>query len=90
MNFFDAVQLAKSKEGLIGKTVQGARLDDIVIVPTSQDELPIFQQIYIQTLNAQQAIAPFMGSDVIVKCVYDKSKIRQMGILLLSDLPILD
>lgn len=80
MKFFDAVQLADSKKHLVGKTIKGTTLDEIIIVPTSTSEFDAFKLLYVQTLDAQQSIIPFMNSDVDVVGVCDKSKIHKMGL----------
>lgn len=86
MDFFEAVKLAASKSGLIGKKANGATLDEIIIVPTSINEFEAFKRSYAQTLNAQRSIAPFMGCDVAVMGVFDKSRIRKEGLVIISAL----
>lgn len=90
MEFLEAVKLADSKSGLIGQKTYGATLDEIIIAPTSINELEAFKNLYVQTLNAQHSILPFMGCDVSVMGVYDKSRIRQIGAVILSDLSEFD
>lgn len=71
----------EDNRNLIGRIVKGALLDEFVVVPTNPESKAKFEMIYIQTLDAQKAIAPFISEDVIVLIVCGKNKIRENNII---------
>lgn len=85
MNFFEALAVANEREQLIGKkTEKGATLDEIIIAPSNAEEYQNFINAYIDTLDAQLSIIPYMQSDVIVLGVFDKNRIRQDNVIAIS------
>ena len=76
MDFISAVKLVKANEHLLGTKVNGASIDEIIIVPTKEEECKSFLFSYISTLDAQKSIAPFIQSDVEIQAVFDKKKIK--------------
>lgn len=82
MTFNEALKLIKDNRNLIGRIVKGAPMDEFVVVPTNPESKAKFEKIYIQTLDAQKAIAPFLSEDVIVRIVCDKKEIRDDNIIL--------
>lgn len=76
MDFFKAVKLAKANEHLVGKAVKGAIVDEIIIMPTNEEERKAYWQYFTQYLDAQRAIVPFMTSDVEVFALFNKRLIR--------------
>lgn len=90
MNFLKAVKIADANGHLIGKSMNGCFVDEIIIMPTSDEEQGRFQTRYIRCLNPQEAITPFITSDVEVYALFDKRRIRTEGVFLakaLGDLP---
>ncbi len=81
MNFLDAVKIAQNNKHLIGKELKGITIDDIIIVPTNAHSQEKFQQLYVQTLNAQASIEPFKNEDVEVYII-NKGLIRTQGFFL--------
>lgn len=81
MNFLDAVKIAQNNKHLIGKKRKGVTIDDIIIVPTNAHSQEKFQQLYVQTLNAQASIEPFKNEDVEV-FIINKGLIRTQGFFL--------
>lgn len=87
MKFLEALVVANEKEQLVGKLkMNGATLDEIIIVPSDVEEYQSFIKAYTHTLNAQQSIVPYMESDVIVLGVFDKKRIRQENVLAISEI----
>lgn len=76
MDFFKAVKLAKANDHLVGKAVKGAIIDEIIIMPTNEEEQKAYWQCFTQYLDAQRAIVPFMTSDVEVFALFNKKTIR--------------
>lgn len=67
MTFTQALQLIERNKNLIGtKTDKGLLIDLILVVPTDADLRDRFIDNLMITRNPQQAIAPFMNSDVEV------------------------
>lgn len=85
MNFFEALAIANHKEQLVGNLKKnGATLDEIVIAPSDAAEYQEFVKVYVDTLDAQRAIAPYINSDVIVLGVFDKNRIRHNNAIFIS------
>lgn len=67
MTFTQALQLIERKKNLIGsKTDKGLLIDLILVVPTDTKLREQFIDNLMITRNPQQAIAPFMNSNVEV------------------------
>jgi len=69
MKYLEALEIVKKMQGLIGRTVQGATIDKIIICPTNHDYLQIFETRYKETFSADFAIAPFKNEDVEVAVI---------------------
>lgn len=70
MTFSEALIIASSKSSLVGTFINGEKVDDILIIPTNVDELKVYIDSYIASLNPQQAIIPFIASDVKVVALF--------------------
>lgn len=79
MDFYKAVKIAKANERLVGKIVDGAAIEEIIIIPTDEKQLESYKQLFAQYLDAQRAIVPFMSSDVEVYALFNKRMIRSSG-----------
>lgn len=87
MTFQNALEVANEKSHLINVLkFHGAILSEIIIALSNSIEFERFKKIYIQTLNAQRAIVPFMQSDLIVLGVFDMHRIQKEGILIVSEI----
>ena len=87
MKFFEALTVVNQKVHLIGKLRQnGAILDEIIIAPSQGEEYDNFIQTYIDSLDAQKSIAPYIQSDVVVLGVFDKSRITHENTLIISEI----
>lgn len=87
MKFLEALAVANQKEKLIGKLIKnGATLDEVIIAPSKVEDYQLFIKNYIDTLDAQKSIAPYIESDVSVLGVFDKIRIRQDNALLISEI----
>ncbi len=81
MNFSEAKKIVDANQHLIGKQWKGAIIDEIIIAPTDFSLRDLFNRIYLQTLNAQQSIKPFINSDVDVVVICNKKAIDDKGIM---------
>lgn len=86
MRYIDAVKIAEANKHLIGQQWNGAIIDEIIIAPTDSSQWEEYSRMYIQTLNAQQSIVPFMNSDVSVFVVCDKKRIRSQNLFVFSSI----
>lgn len=86
MNFIEAMKVADANQHLIGKSWKGATIEEIIIVPTDPIQSEEFSRMYIQTLDAQQSIVPYMNSDVDVFVVCDKQQIRTQKFLICTSI----
>ena len=79
MNFKEALALAKKSEKLIGKSFNGSRVDDILIVPTNTEQRNNFIKEYLNSLDAYSAILPYMSCDVTVEALVNRDLIFATG-----------
>lgn len=87
MNFIDALITVNQKEKFVGRfSKNGATLDEIIIAPSNAEEYQSFIKTYVDTLDAQQSIEPYINSDLIVLGVFDKMRIRQENVLFISEI----
>lgn len=86
MTFYEALLIANSNSSLIGTFINGEKVDDILIIPTDVDELKAYIDTYIATLNPQQAIIPFISSDVKVVVLFKRDYLVRFGIFTTIDL----
>ena len=82
MEFLKAVKIADENKHLVGKIVNGMKIDEILIVPTNSEEYKEYMSIYLRTFNAQQSIVPFIDSDVQIRLLGNKHLIRDMHTLM--------
>ena len=67
MTFPEALQLIERKKDLLGTTTdKGLLIDLILVVPTDEQQKKEFVLRLMESRNPQQAIVPFMNSDVEV------------------------
>ena len=80
MKYSDALKMAHANKHLIGKVWNNAVVDEILIAPTNSKERSVFEKRYVQTLDAQESIIPFVNSDVEVVLICNKDMIRTTGL----------
>lgn len=85
MNFKEALALAQKSEKLIGKSFNGSRVDDILIVPTNTEQRNNFIKEYLNSLDAHSAILPYMSCDVTVEALFNRDMICSTGAYLFCD-----
>lgn len=81
MRFEQACQIINNNLHLLGQVYLGQTIDELIIVPTNQQHLQVFEMAYIRLWDAQQAIAPFINEDVEVYAIVGKNLIRQANTL---------
>lgn len=86
MRIENALKQIKAHKYLLGKSLNGANIDELLIVPTNVDSRQQFEKLYINCLDAQAAITPFVGEDVEIHAVFDKKRIRTQNIFLSTTL----
>lgn len=77
MEFKKAEQLLIKNKHIIGKQVNGAAIDELILVPTNVDSSVDFFRLYRQSLDGKKSIQPFIGSDVDIIAVFNKKHIAQ-------------
>ena len=77
MNFEEALQKIKENSYLIGSKIAMGTIDELVIYPNNEEAKIIFMDIYFKTLNAKEAITPFLNEDVSVSAIINKKVIKQ-------------
>ncbi len=90
MKFTEAVKMADKFKHLIGRKYKGSKLDEIIVVPTDCCELEKFEKMYINTLDAQKSITPFVDSEVRIVAVFDKRQIRQNNLFIYTPIEQID
>ena len=84
MRIEDASKKLKFHNDLLGRSLSGASIDELIIAPT--DMRKQFEKIYVSSLDAQMAIKPFVAEDVDVWVVFDKKRIHEQGVLISTSL----
>lgn len=90
MDFFSAVKLAKANEHLVGKNVDSNTIEEIIIIPTNEEDRKDFLAQFRRFMDAQRAITPFMKKDVEVFALFKKKCIRTDNLFIttcIRDLP---
>lgn len=80
MTYNEALEVVDNNQKIIGKRINGARIDEIIIHPVNVKQWEEFSRSYVQSLNAHSALLPFLGSDLGVSVVLDKQKIRSHSV----------
>lgn len=89
MNYTEAIRIKKTNGHLIGELYKGARIDEIVIYPKSDQDS--FIKDYILSNDAEKSLIPYMQhNDLHVAVVCDKSKINLGWIVGPFDLELID
>lgn len=71
---------------MLGKSLSGASIDELIIAPTDMELRQQFEKLYVSSLDAQIAIKPFIAEDVDVLVVFDKKRIHEQGVLISTSL----
>lgn len=85
MEIKEALDKINAHKDLLGKKMNGASIDELIIVPTNIELKRQFEGSYIDCLDAQAAIKPFTNVDVVF-VVFDKHRIRSQNIILSTTL----
>jgi len=80
MTFKDALELANNNKNIIGKKLNGATVDDIIIHPVNEKQFEEFLKSYTLSLNAQKAVLPYLDFDLSVSVVLDKHRISKQSV----------
>lgn len=86
MRMEDASKKLKFHNDLLGRSLSGASIDELIIAPTDMDLRQQFEKLYVSSLDAQMAIKPFIAEDVDVLVVFDKKRIHEQGVLISTSL----
>lgn len=86
MEFLKAVELINKNQHLIGKKIEGAIIDELIVCPTDSNMFNDFSRQYLFVSNAQQAVAPYVNEDVTVYAILDKHRIKTQSIFIYKKL----
>ena len=86
MRIEDASKKLKFHNDLLGRSLSGASIDELIIAPTDMDLRQQFEKMYVSSLDAQITIKPFVAEDVDVRVVFDKKRIHEQGVLISTSL----
>ncbi|WP_177735193.1 hypothetical protein [Flavobacterium inviolabile] len=86
MEYQKAQEIVTNNQHLIGKTIKGGIIDELVIHPTEQESYDNFVTSYIQSGNANLSIQPYRNQDVNVFAIIEKGRINAQGIFLHASL----
>lgn len=86
MRIEDASKKLKLHNDLLGRRLNGASIDELIIAPTNMNLKQQFEKLYVSSLDAQMAIKPFIAEDVDVLVVFDKQRIHEQGVLISTSL----
>ena len=82
MTFKEALELANYNQYIIGKKLNGATIDEIIIHPVNEKQFEEFSKSYTLSLNAQKAVLPYLDFDLSVSVVLDKHRIRTQSVFI--------
>ena len=86
MRIEDAIEKVKNHNDLLGKYVDGARIDELIIAPTSAESRQKFDRLYVDCLDPHMALLPFKDEDVEILAVLDKERIHKQGVFVFATL----
>lgn len=86
MTYKEAVQIKENNEHLIGQIYRGSEIEEIIIQPTNPQEFQLFKSHYIRSLNSNEAIQPFINSDVFVAAVFKRAEILKTKFFFQTDI----
>ena len=69
-----ARSLVLRNQWLVGREYFGKVIDELIILPLEKGPRQVFLKIYRNSFDAEEALKPFLGYDVIVRCVLDKKR----------------
>lgn len=81
MEIKEALDKTNAHKDLLGKKMNGASIDELIIVPTNIELKRQFEESYIDSLDALAAIKPFTNVDVDIFVVFDKHRIRSQNVI---------
>jgi len=86
MTLEEARILVHSNINLVGREVYGKPIDELIILPTDKTPQQIFFKIYLDSLDAEEALEPFYRYDLVVRCILNKNMIDRTNTI--SSLPL--
>jgi hypothetical protein len=86
MDYQSAKEIVQKNNHLIGKTIIGGKIDELIIYPTNESSYDDFFKSYIRTQNAEASVQPYTNEDVEIYAIIDKSRINANGIIAHSSL----
>lgn len=81
MDYREAIKVVEANKHLLGKKMNGAVVDEIIIAPIDMVSWEDFESQYVQTNDAQTSILPYINSDLRVIAVFDK-KLWDQGVFI--------
>ena len=77
MNYQEAKAIVEKKKYLVGQTIKGETIDEIIVCPSKQEHFQLFEKMYFQTLSADYAISQFENEDVEVAVIIGKKRLKE-------------
>ncbi len=86
MRFHEIEGIIESNKSMIGKTFNGATIDELIPIPVGYEEE--YKKLYLETLDAEQALALLIksigafliDSEYQIYAILDKSRLLTEGI----------
>ncbi|PRX56277.1 hypothetical protein [Flagellimonas meridianipacifica] len=76
MNFEEAKKIVRAHTYLLGKTVNGMKIDELFIYPLDEASYSVFIAMYRTALNNEESLRPFIEEEMGIKCILNKSSIN--------------
>lgn len=82
MTYAEGLKEISRYQHLIGKCIDGAIIDELILIPTDSKLQEQFTKSYINCLNAELAIFPFQDENLEILVVFDKQRMRKEDLFL--------
>lgn len=86
MTYSEALQTIEKNRFLLGKRIDNATIDELIIVPVEHETQEKFLSLYRNILDGEKAIIPFINYDVEILVVFNKHWIRTENVFIWTSL----
>lgn len=76
MNYNEAIKIKNKNNHLIGFKYRGEMIDEIILCPSNRPDFLKFSKVYMNCLNAEIALKPYINGDIAIIAVMNKERIR--------------
>ena len=81
MNYQEAKAIVEKKKYLIGQTIKGETIDEIIVCPRKQEHFQLFERMYFRTLSADSAISSFVNEEVEVAVIIGMKRLKERALI---------